>query len=131
MKEIDYNNNTILKNDYDIINKVSLEDKYKERLREAMHLAITSGTARGYIDSKYNGAGKTGTSETFIDTNNDGKVDRETTSIAFVGFAPYNNPEYSIVVLAPHIYAKEKYDYGKVYITRYISKSIFNFLFEN
>lgn len=126
MKEIDNNIN-----EYNIISKVELEDKYLNRLKDAMHLATTSGTARGYINSKYNPAGKTGTSETFIDTNNDGIMDTKTTSIAFIGFAPYNNPEYSLVVMAPNIYVAKDYNYSKVYITRLISKDITNFLFEN
>lgn len=131
MKKIINDKEIILKNEYELINKVSLENKYLTRLKEAMHLATTSGTARNYISRTYNPAGKTGTSETFIDTNNDGVMDTKTTSIAFVGFAPYDNPEYSLVVLAPNIYVSREYNYSKVYVTRYISSSITNFLFEN
>lgn len=130
MKSIIYNNNNIINNNYEVLNKVDLEEKYIERIKEAMNLATKSGTARNYINSKYNPAGKTGTSETFIDTNNDGIMDTKTISIAFVGFAPVDNPEYSIVVLAPNLYVSKEYDYSKVYITRYISKDITNFLFE-
>ncbi len=119
-----------INNSYNIVSEVPLDLKYKERLREAMHLATTSGTARSYINSKYNPAGKTGTSETFIDTNNDGIMDTKTTSINFVGYAPYDNPEYSIIVIAPNIYVSRDYNYSKVYITRYISRDITNFLFE-
>ena len=126
MKEIE----NVERNNYDILNKVSLEEKYINRLKDAMHLATTSGTARGYINSKYNPVGKTGTSETFIDSNNDGVMDTKTTSIAFIGFAPYDNPMYSIVVMAPNLYVNRNYNYGKVYITRFISKDITNFLFE-
>ena len=131
MKEIKNNDEVVLKNEYPVTNRVSLDNKYLERLKEAMHLATTSGTARNYILSKYNPAGKTGTSETFIDTNNDGVMDTKTTSIAFVGFAPYDNPEYSLVVMAPNIYVAREYNYSKVYITRYISQGITNFPFEN
>ncbi|MBE6156494.1 MAG: penicillin-binding protein 2 [Firmicutes bacterium] len=131
MKEINYNDKIIASNNYKIISKVNLDDKYLTRIKEAMHLATTSGTARNYINSKYNPAGKTGTSETFIDTNNDGVMDTKTTSIAFVGFAPFDEPEYSIVVLSPNIYVSKEYEYSKVYITRYISRDITNFLFEN
>ena len=131
MKKI-MNEDLLLKeNSYNILSQVNLENKYLERIKEGMHLATTSGTARGYIKSDYNPAGKTGTSETFIDTNNDGIIDTKTTSIAFVGFAPYDKPKYSVVVLAPNIYEEKDYEYSKVYITRYISKGITNFLFEN
>ena len=118
-------------NDYEVVSNVSLEEKYLKRLKEAMHLATKSGTARNYIDSKYKPAGKTGTSETFIDTNKDGVMDTKTTSIAFIGFAPYDDPKYSIIVLAPNLYVSKNYSYSKVYITKYISNSIMNFLFEN
>lgn len=131
MKNISKKNNVLLKNEYEINSKVDLDEKYLNRLREAMHLATTSGTARNYINSKYNPAGKTGTSETFIDTNNDNKMDTKTISIGFVGFAPYDNPKYSIVVLAPNLYEDKEEEYSKVYITRYISRDITNFLFEN
>jgi len=127
MKEI----MNVSSNDYKVISRVNIDDKYLYRINEAMHLATTSGTARNYINSIYKPAGKTGTSETFIDTNNDGVMDTKTTSIAFVGFAPYDNPEYSVVVLSPNIYVAKDYEYKKVYITRYISNGITNFLFEN
>lgn len=131
MKNISKNNKVILENEYEVNSKVNLEEKYLNRLKEAMHLATTSGTARNYINSLYNPAGKTGTSETFIDTNNDGKMDKKTISIGFVGFAPFDNPKYSIIVLAPNIYEDREEEYSKVYITRYISRDITNFLFEN
>lgn len=131
MQKIVNNEDIIKENTHEIVSNVSLEEKYRNRIPEAMHLATTSGTARSYINSNYNPAGKTGTSETFIDTNNDGVMDTKTTSINFVGFAPYDNPEYSIIVLAPNIYVTKEYNYSKVYITRYISASIMNFLFEN
>ncbi len=126
MKEID----SFYKNSYETVSKVSLEDKYIERLKEAMHLATTSGTARNYVNSKYNPAGKTGTSETFVDTNDDGIMDTKTTSIAFIGFAPYDNPKYSFIFLAPNLYVSKNYNYSKVYITKSISRDITNFIFE-
>ena len=131
LKMVKNEDEVVWQNDYPVLNHISLDLKYSERLKEAMHLATTSGTARGYIEATYKPAGKTGTSETFIDTNDDGIMDTKTTSIAFVGFAPYDNPEYSIVVLAPNIYVSREYNYSKVYITRYISQGITNFLFEN
>ena len=131
MKKIIDNDKEIVINNVNILNKVDLENIYLDRLKMAMNLATKSGTARNYINKKYNPAGKTGTSETFIDTNNDGIMDSKTTSLAFVGFAPYDNPEYSIVVLAPNLYIDNDKEYSKVYITRNISLGITNFLFEN
>ena len=130
MKEIKNEENILIKNEYKIINNVNLDIIYLNRIKEAMNLATKSGTARNYINNIYIPAGKTGTSETFVDTNSDGIMDTKTTSIAFVGFAPFNEPEYSIIVLAPNLYVEKDYDYSKVYITRYISRDITNFLFE-
>ena len=131
MKSIKTNDNNIIYNSYNIIGIVDLDVKYLDRIKEGMHLATISGTARSYINSKYTPAGKTGTSETFIDTNYDGIMDTKTTSSAFVGFAPYDNPLYSVVVLTPNIYVSLENDYAKKYVTRYISSGIMNFLFEN
>ena len=131
MHSIRDNNSIIKENNYDIINNIPLDEVYLKRLREAMHLSITSGTSRNYIKDIYNGAGKTGTSETYIDSDNDGKMDVKTISNAFVGFAPFDNPKYSIVVLTPNIYVERDYDYQKVHYTKYISNNIMQFLFEN
>lgn len=128
---VDNHNKLLLTNKDNDVGIVSIEERYRNRIREAMHLATTSGTARNYIDKKYNPAGKTGTSETFIDTNNDGIMDTATTSIQYIGFAPYDDPKFSIIVIVPNIYIKKEYDYSKVYITRPISYSISNFFFEN
>ena len=39
----------------------------------------------------------------FIDTNNDGILDTATLSNSFVGYAPFDNPKMSIVVVSPNI----------------------------
>ena len=59
----------------------------------------SGGTGYGYINLKYNPIGKTGTAQSFIDTNMDGKIDTETVSKAFVGIAD----EITFVVLSPNI----------------------------
>ena len=131
MKKIVNNDQVILENKYNVIDHVSIEYKYSDRLKSAMNLATTSGTARSYISSKYNPGGKTGTSETFIDTNDDGIMDTATTSINFVGLAPIDDPEFSIIVIIPNIYVKKDFEYSKVYITRPIVQEVSNFYFEN
>lgn len=91
-----------------ILNEVSLEDEYMERIQEGFReVMTTSGTGVGFIDSKYNPAGKTGTSESFIDSDKDGVVDKETMSNTFGGYAPYDNPKVSFVVVSPDIFYKE------------------------
>ena len=44
-----------------------------------------------YADQKYKGAGKTGTSETFVDTDGDGNIDTGTLSTSFIMYAPVGN----------------------------------------
>ena len=131
MKKIVNKDKVILENKYNVIDHVSIEYKYSDRLKSAMNLATTSGTARSYISSKYNPGGKTGTSETFIDTNDDGIMDTATTSINFVGLAPIDDPEFSIIIIIPNIYVKKDFEYSKVYITRPIVQEVSNFYFEN
>ena len=46
-------------------------------------------------------AGKTGTSQSFIDTTGDGKIDTETITSSFIGYAPYEDPKMTIVVTSP------------------------------
>ena len=71
-----------------------------------------------------NSAGKTGTSQSFIDTNNDGKVDTETITTSFVGYAPSNNPKMSIIVVSPNIGLPNKNNYSLV--TKRISSKMVN-----
>lgn len=86
-----------------ILNKVKIDDKYLNRIKEGFRAVITSGTGVGYIDNKYKGAGKTGTSESFIDTNNDKMIDTKTNTKNFIGYAPYDDPKMTIAVMSPNI----------------------------
>lgn len=82
------------------LNKISVEDKYIERVQTGLKMVMESGgTGSGYINLKYDPYGKTGTAQSFIDTNNDKVIDHETISTAFVGYAS----DTSFVVLSPHV----------------------------
>ena len=85
------------------LGKVDVDSKYIERVRLGFNQVITNGLGYGYMGNYYNSSGKTGTSQSFIDTDNDGKVDTETISSSFVGYAPSNNPRMSIIVVSPDI----------------------------
>ena len=83
---------------------VDADAKYISRVQEGFEAVVSYGLGYGYMgyyDSI--GAGKTGTSQSFIDTNGDGVVDTETISTSFVGYAPYNEPKMSIVVVSPDV----------------------------
>ena len=73
---------------------------------------MSSGTGYGYIDLNKNPSGKTGTSETFVDSNLDGKYETESISTAFVGYFPSNEPKYAISISTPNIsYENENSSY--------------------
>ena len=74
-----------------------------------------------------NSSGKTGTSESFIDTDNDGKVDTETITTSFVGYSPSDNPKMSVVVVSPDISIP---DNSQSMVTKRISSNIVNKYFE-
>lgn len=87
-----------------ILNKVETQDVYMQRVREGFYAVINSsgGYGRGYMDPKYTPSGKTGTSQSFIDTDNDGVIDTETITSNFIGYAPKDNPKMSITVVSPN-----------------------------
>ena len=86
----------------ELLNKVSLEDYYIERIRLGFSKVMLS-LGYGYMGYVPDPSGKTGTSNSFKDTDNDGFIDRETISKAFIGYAPSDNPRFSIVILSPHV----------------------------
>lgn len=109
------------------LGKLSVEQKYIDRVREGFSAVVTQGLGYGYMGNYTNSAGKTGTSQSFIDTDNDGKVDTETITSSFVGYSPSDNPRMSIVVVSPDISIPEETTYP---VTRSISSQIVNKYFE-
>ena len=114
-----------------VLNKVNTDDKYMERVKLGFRRVLDSGTGYGYIDLSYKPAGKTGTSQSFIDTDNDGIVDTETLTNTFVGYAPYDNPRVSFTVISPDIYYDEngssyQSNVNKRIVSR-VSKKYFDF----
>ena len=86
------------------LNTVDVEKQYMDRVREGFRAVVEYGLGTSYMGGyQYIGAGKTGTSQSFIDTNGDGKVDTETISTSFIGYAPYDNPRMSVVVISPDV----------------------------
>ena len=85
------------------LGKVDIDSKYIDRVHEGFSAVVSRGLGYGYMGYYTNSAGKTGTSQSFIDTDNDGKVDTETITSSFVGYSPAENPKMSIVVVSPDI----------------------------
>lgn len=96
--------NKIYESEVEVLDNVSTTEEYMNRVKEGFKLVLDSGgTGYGYIDPSHNPAGKTGTSQSFIDTDGDGVIDTETISTNFVGYAPYDNPTVSFTVVTPDI----------------------------
>lgn len=93
----------IHKTDKMVLGTLSVEQKYIDRVQEGFNKVVTSGLGYGYMGYYTNSSGKTGTSESFIDTDGNGVVDTETITSSFVGYSPSENPRMSIVVVSPDI----------------------------
>ncbi|MFI3260550.1 MAG: penicillin-binding transpeptidase domain-containing protein [bacterium] len=116
----------------EILNTIDISKEDYKRIITGLSSVITGGTGYGYFDFSHKGAGKTGTSESFLDTNNDGIYDTKTYTRTFAGYAPYDDPKYSIAIITPHIGYSEGEEDEYVYnMSRDISLNIMNFLFQN
>ena len=128
MKEIKNNAETIKTNEINVLNKVDLDTIYLDRIREGLKLVLSEGTGKIYVSQDINAAGKTGTSESFYDSNNDGVVDVATITSTFAGYFPSDEPKYSIVVITPNISHKNGNNDTMYYGASKITKDITNFL---
>ncbi len=131
MQEIRNGEEVILSNTPHILNRVDLEEEYLNRIRESLKLVLKEGTGRIYVDEKLNAAGKTGTSESFYDSDNDGVVDVATISSTFVGYFPSDDPKFSVVVMTPNISHNNDSSDTMYYGASKITKDITNYLYEN
>lgn len=114
------------------LNKVDTKEEYMRRMKEGFYAVMhaNGGYGRGYIDDKLNSAGKTGTSQSFIDTDNDGVIDTETITSSFVGYAPADNPKFSIIVTSPNSsHPNSGIDYASL-VTLRITKEVTNKYYE-
>ena len=102
-KVLNNDGETIIEVSPTLLNKVNLDDKYISRIKNGLRLVMTGGTGVGQMGGSPSPAGKTGTSETFIDTDGDGIVDTETVSNNFIGFAPFDNPIMAIATSSPNV----------------------------
>ena len=116
-QKVMYENETV------IINKVETQKKYMKRIQKGFRLVMTNGTGAGYIKYEYDPAGKTGTSESMIDIDNDGVVDNETISNNFITYAPYNKPIVSIMTSSPNVQNPKRGEYKSDINYRLMEKS--------
>lgn len=122
LKEVKNNNKTIYTYQPNLLNTV--ENSNFKRIIKGFKEVLYTGTGRGYTDTKYKPAGKTGTSETVY------SKDITTITQTYAMFAPYDNPKYSIVVISPNISYNNDKDTYIAPINRYISKEVSKLVFE-
>ena len=97
-------NTVIYETESKVLNKVKTESKYLNRVKEGLKQVLAiGGTGYSYIEQKYKPAGKTGTAESFLDTNGDGVIDTPTTTATFSAYAPYDNPSVVFTVISPDV----------------------------
>ncbi len=106
--------NLVYENNPLVLNKVDIEDKYLNRIKEGLKQSINGGVATGYINRWFDPVGKTGTAESFVDTNGDGKIDTETVTRTFAGYAPSVDPKMSIVAISPDITAANQKSFSNI-----------------
>lgn len=113
-----------------ILNTVTTKDEYLKRVQEGFVAVMEIGLGRRVMGNSPSPAGKTGTSESFIDADGDGKIDTETVSNAFVGYAPSNNPVMSITVTSPDVAHFTNGNTYLSYMNRLIARKVSNKYFE-
>ena len=106
------------------LNKVNTKDEYIDRVKKGFIASSTYGTSYGFVDNSYYPASKTGTSQSFIDTNNDSIVDTETISNSFVSFAPYNNPKVAFAIISPDISHNKGSSYYRSSVNKRIAQQV-------
>ncbi len=127
VNEIKNNDFLIYKNNHDVVDNVQISNDDFNQIHKGFYEVMNNGTGLGFMNRNLLPAGKTGTSESFIDTNNDGKIDTKTLTLTMAGFFPYDDPKVSLIVVCPntsHNNGKNK-DYI-YYLTSKISRRITN-----
>ena len=126
---VDNDGQIILSASPNLLNQVALEEEYYDRIETGLWQVINLGTGGGYASPKFNPVGKTGTSESYYDSDNDGKADVLTITNTFAMYAPQGNPKYSLVVVSPNVsHYNGKTNYF-AYINRYISKAVSDYIY--
>ncbi len=113
-----------------VLNALDIDSKYIKRVQKGFRSVMTYGLGKNFMGDVDSPCGKTGTSESFYDSNGDGKVDVQTASNAFVGYAPYKNPKMSIAVMVPNIVNNDTNGSGRSYVNKRITRMISEKFFE-
>ncbi|MGN0966880.1 MAG: penicillin-binding transpeptidase domain-containing protein [Candidatus Coprovivens sp.] len=124
LKEVKNNDKTIYTYKNNLLNTIE-DTGYFSRIQQGFKEVVHNGTGRGYTDTKYKPAGKTGTAEVYYNK------DINTINQTYAMYAPYDNPAYSIVVVSPNSSYNDGNNNYISPINRYISKEVSKLMFEN
>ena len=105
-----------------------LEQKYKDRIKLGFE-SVMKSLGYGYMGTVPSPAGKTGTAESFYDSDGDGKIDVPTISKGFIGYAPSYDPKFAITVLSPNVRYSTTSEYTSP-VNSKISSRVSNKVFE-
>ncbi|MDD4718955.1 MAG: penicillin-binding protein 2 [Bacilli bacterium] len=123
--------NIVYNREPEVLNKLTVKEEHLERIQEGFKQVVASGgTGVGYIPPAVKPAGKTGTSESFIDSDLDGIVDLETYSHTFAGYAPYDDPIVAFAVISPDISPVNARSGYRTTVNRRISYAVSKKFFE-
>ncbi len=113
------------------LGKVDTKPEYMDRVHQGFEAVLKYGTGAGYINMAYKPAGKTGTSQSFIDTDGDNVVDKETITTTFAAYAPYDNPRVSFVIISPDVSRPDGKTTHQSNINKRIASTISQKYFQN
>ncbi len=128
MNSIKKDDEILLANEKTVLNEVSLDTQYLNRIQTGFNSVMKNGTGYWYINNKINAAGKTGTSESYIDSDFDGTLESFVLSNTFLMYAPYENPKYSLVVISPNTSNLNSSSSYRSPVNRLIARSINDYL---
>ncbi|WP_153733183.1 peptidoglycan D,D-transpeptidase FtsI family protein [Sporosarcina obsidiansis] len=94
-----------------VLNHINNTQREIDQVKKGMHYTYygSNGTASGLLKgASYDGAGKTGTAQSFYYTGNKSRPVIPTINLSHVGFAPADNPEVAYAVMIPYISTNTK-----------------------
>ncbi|AXH99005.1 penicillin-binding protein 2 [Sporosarcina sp. PTS2304] len=94
-----------------LLNYIKNSQPEIDQVKKGMHYVYygNNGTASGLLaGASYDGAGKTGTAESFYYTGNKSNPVIPTINLSHVGYAPSKNPEVAYSVIVPYISTNTK-----------------------
>ncbi|PIC65394.1 penicillin-binding protein [Sporosarcina sp. P13] len=94
-----------------VLNRIKNSQPEIDQVKKGMHYVYygNNGTASGLLaGASYDGAGKTGTAESFYYTGNKSNPVIPTINLSHVGYAPSQNPQVAYSVIVPYISTNTK-----------------------